>query len=373
MKAQYDNYTLSLLSGMCLTLDDFIEKRSSIQYQLTNNINLVEHFIRFCDNQLILPAVFLKLKKHDLLNILPNELVYHLEYVYELNCKRNEGILSQIKEINIALKNSGIEPVYMKGTANLTDGLYSDIGERMIGDIDFLVSTENYLKTATILKELGYEDNFKCYGDLTKLKHYPRLFKKSVHADVEIHRLAVPEKYGKYFTPDMIFKEKKKISSLENCFVASDKHRIINNFIHNQLSNKANLYKTTSLRDIYDIYLLSKRKSLEAVLPEIENKKEARGYFSLSAEVLGLNHTFFKLAAGKGKSHVTSCRLAMQHPVAHYRYVRLIKLCDLVFIRYVGKILNAFYNKTSREYIYNRITDIHWYKIHFKGLKTYFS
>jgi len=44
-----------------------------------------------------------------------------------------------MKEMNATLNAAGISPIYLKGTGNLIDGFYEDIGERIIGDIDFLV------------------------------------------------------------------------------------------------------------------------------------------------------------------------------------------------------------------------------------------
>jgi len=69
----------------------------------------------------------------------PEVLAQHLEDIYTLNRTCNEQILLQVKEINATLNASGISPIYMKGTGNLIDGIYDDIGERIIGDIDFIL------------------------------------------------------------------------------------------------------------------------------------------------------------------------------------------------------------------------------------------
>jgi len=47
------------------------------------------------------------------------------------------------------LKAAGISPIYMKGTGNLIDKVYDDIGERIIGDIDFVILesySHNYIR-----------------------------------------------------------------------------------------------------------------------------------------------------------------------------------------------------------------------------------
>ena len=103
-----------------------------------------EGFIQLCSDHLIIPAIYLKLKAHDMLADLPailNPSVPEREAV-EGNRERNQQILKQFDNITSILNKENIQPVFLKGTANLLDGLYSDLGERMIGDIDFLVKEE---------------------------------------------------------------------------------------------------------------------------------------------------------------------------------------------------------------------------------------
>ena len=67
--------------------------------------------------------------------------------IYGLNRERNIQILQRIDDITAELNKKNIQPVFLKGTANLLDGLYSDLGERMIGDIDFLVKEQLKFQT----------------------------------------------------------------------------------------------------------------------------------------------------------------------------------------------------------------------------------
>ena len=136
----------------------------------------------------------------------------------------------------------------------------------MIGDIDLLVPEKDYLKAARILEEDGYEKTSHNYQDINTLKHYPRLFKNDVPADVEVHRLIVPSQYGKLFNPDTIETKMKSVYDVMVCYVMTDKWKVIHNFIHSQLSNKGNISGIVTLRDIYDLYLLSKRTSVPTSL-----------------------------------------------------------------------------------------------------------
>ena len=54
------------------------------------------------------------------------------------------------------LKQHSVNPIFVKGS-DLIKGLYEDIAERMIGDIDFLVSKNKYDLTSKILLEHNYK------------------------------------------------------------------------------------------------------------------------------------------------------------------------------------------------------------------------
>ncbi len=115
-----------------------IQKESILNNFDSRDIPL-EKFITFCDAQLILTTIYHKFKKFNLLEVFPSDLKDHLENIYELNKKRNQNIIQQAIEINNELAENNIVSLNLKGTANVIDNLYSDTGERMIGDIDLLV------------------------------------------------------------------------------------------------------------------------------------------------------------------------------------------------------------------------------------------
>jgi len=101
----------------------------------------------------------------------PDVLEQHLKEIYTLNRTRNEQILLQVKEMNATLNAANISPIYLKGTGNLIDGIYGDIGERIIGDIDFLVAEKDFLTTAVCFKMRECrEHQFKNHNFNKKLK-----------------------------------------------------------------------------------------------------------------------------------------------------------------------------------------------------------
>jgi len=80
-----------------------------------------------------------------------------MEEFASLNRDKNNEIIDQALAIASLLNQEGISPIFLKGTAHMLDGLFQDIGERMMGDIDLLVDENDMVRAAEILNQNGYE------------------------------------------------------------------------------------------------------------------------------------------------------------------------------------------------------------------------
>lgn len=117
-----------------------------VKQQIISNKVSWEKVVWVASNEMVMPALHLQYRLHGMDHLLPLSLRDYFENVYQLNTKRNERILSQAIELNELLGKRGIHPIFLKGVACIADGVYYSIGERMIGDIDFLVSDDEFLK-----------------------------------------------------------------------------------------------------------------------------------------------------------------------------------------------------------------------------------
>ena len=359
--------------GRCLVLDENPATRPEILAQF-DQLDWFK-FVGLCSNHLILPTIYLKFKSHDLISSVPDDLAEHLLGIYELNVVRNKEIIGQLREINTLLNKENIQPVFLKGAAYLLDGLYGDVGERILGDIDFLVPDKDYLVSAELLINAGYqtEAEFPGYKDIMDLKHYPRLEHPEYSATVEIHRIPVDEKYISWFDTTLIYREKREVPDIPGFFVPSDRHKIIHNFIHSQLVNEGDLFGIVSLREIYDLCLLSKRTTLMGAIREIKTRRKAIAYFAFSASILGLGKSFFI------KRNLAFRVLSLKHelnqnsPLFYNSYRSFIFIGQRVFIGYIGQLFNALYSKEKRQYLSRRIKDRKWYGDHLKLYTRFFK
>lgn len=358
------NKEIFYFTGKCLALDEDANYRQEIAEKIkTDQINW-QKFVKLCSDHLILPVIYLKFQSHQLLEYLPKDLSEHLKVIFELNTLRNQQILKQLQEITTILNKESIYPVFMKGAGNLLDGLYSNVGERIMNDIDFLVPEKDFLLAVQLLKNAGYSSDYPAYWNVESLKHYPGLFKADVPANVEIHRIPVDQAYQSWFNPEIIAKGKKATSTLDGCYVLSDRHNIILNFIHGQLHHKGHFSGIVSFRDIYDLYLLSKRFELKQTLPDIKTKQKAIAYFVFAGKAFGQPEMFYP---GKNlSSRILSKKhdLNLGSPTFYHTNRYVVFFTEQIFVKYMGQIFDSFHSKKVRQSLFRRISNRQWYTDH---------
>ena len=360
-------------AGKCLTLDEHAEFKSEIIRAIASDSVDWDDFVHLCSNHLILPAIYLKFRDNGLLEYLPKELTEFIYNIYELNVSRNYQILKQLDEILKLLKEHEIYPTLLKGAGNLADHLYGDVGERMMRDIDLLVPEKHYLRAARLLEKEGYSSTPMEGSDVMKLKHYPGLSRADVYAVVEIHRLPEDQKYIKWFNPWIIDTEKRRINESASCFVLSDKHKVIHNFIHSQLSHRGHADGIVSLRDIYDLYLLSKRISIAATLPSIECKGKAISYFVLAGKALGIGNRYYADEPILSSVYCLKHDLNQSSAAFYHTYRGLRYLYEKIILGYSGQIIQLFYSKEMRQSVFTRMKNPRWYKHHLDTYTRFFA
>ena len=258
----------------CLTIALEDKNKYIIEKQLQSNNIDWDAVVKLSTAHYVFPALYCNLKRSDFLKYLPKELVSYMEYITDLNRKRNQQIILQAKDLNKLLLANNITPIFIKGCANLLVGIYEDISERMLGDIDFIISKEDYPKVVTILRENGYYDVFK-FNRPSNI-HYRRLKKDNFIAAIEIHHEFLRKKFTNEFNYNFIKKDSQNINGFE---VLSYENKLNLSIIAHQINDKGYNYKTIALRNAYDVFLLSKKTSAKSVMFKLEKLSDPLNFF----------------------------------------------------------------------------------------------
>ena len=173
-----------------------------------------DRLVQFGSEHLVLPAIHGALKRKKLEHVVPKELFSYLEEISELNKKRNNDILKQIYFLSELFDDNNIEHVFLKGAALLIAKPNYAVSERMVGDIDILVSETNLIAAQQILIKEGFSEvTFKEFKFSKSLdvndKHLDELIHPNFIAAVELHRHLL-DSNNNLIKPEQVLKNKVK-------------------------------------------------------------------------------------------------------------------------------------------------------------------
>ncbi len=188
----------------CLTISHEEENYLIVKNAIAKDKVDWDEVVKASTEHYVFPALYYNLKRKDLLSFLPEDLVAYMQHISDLNKERNLQIKKQALEINSLLRSQGIAPVFLKGTAFLLQGFYKNSAERMVGDIDFIVSPKEYEATIALLKKNGYDTISNTLENVKLGKHYPRMTHEDHIAAIEVHFRILKEPYDKAFNYDFI-------------------------------------------------------------------------------------------------------------------------------------------------------------------------
>ena len=174
--------------GKCLTISHEKHNKILVEEELKSGNIDWDNIVKVSTSHYVFPALYINLKRAGFLEYLPKDLVDYMKRITDLNRERNQQIIEQAKEINDLLLKNNITPIFLKGTGNLLEGLYEDIAERMVGDIDVLVSKKQTNEAYEILKNQNYIKQNNNTQMLPNHRHLPRIIHKNKIAAIAIHK-----------------------------------------------------------------------------------------------------------------------------------------------------------------------------------------
>jgi hypothetical protein len=343
----------------CLTISLEDKNMQAIEKRLQSDTIDWDAIVKVSTAHYVFPALYCNLKRADFLQYLPQDLVSYMEHIANLNRERNEQIIIQAKELNILLSAENITPIFLKGTGNLIAGLYEDVAERMVGDIDFVFSKEDYPKAIIIIEANGYLAELKAHYKPIPFRHYARLINRKNLAAVEIHQELLLEKYANEFNYNFVEKDSQIINGVR---VLSYANKLNLSIIANQINDNGFYLRIMPLRNAYDVFLLSKKTNAKDALNKLDKLSHPLNCFLAACyeifnKVDSLEYTNTSKTAhylGVFKSQfINSRRTKRRH--------NIIK--SYLFIKSRLNILyKALLYKEYRVWLFNRMSDKNWYK-----------
>jgi hypothetical protein len=344
----------------CLTITLEESNRQEIEKRLQSKNIDWETVVEISTAHYVFPAMYCNLKCVGFLSYLPQELVNFMEHITNLNRERNQQIITQAKDLNTLLLKNNITPIFLKGTGNLLAGIYDDIAERMVGDIDFLFSKEDYPNAITVLRENGYSEVNKSTYYFPYEKHYRRLQKDNNIAAIEIHReLLDVKKYIKEFNYSVV---KKDCQVIDEACVLSYANKLNLTILSKQINDSGFHYKTIPLRSAYDVFLLSKKTSAKEAVISLDILNHPLNCFLASCyEVFNSVDSLEYNNTKKTAAYLSDFNSQFANPKATHRKHKIIQI--YLFLKHrLYIIYKSIIYKEYRVWLFKRVTDKNWYK-----------
>ena len=343
----------------CLTISIEKKNRDEIEVILKTTEVDWDAVVKVSTAHYVFPALYCNLKRVDYLKYLPHELVNYMEHITDINRERNKQIILQANELNNVLLTNNIRPIFLKGTGNLLAGIYEDIAERMVGDIDFLFSKEDYPKAISVLTKNKYSFVGKNPYELD-FRHYPRLKKENNIAAIEIHKEVIDIKKNiKEF--NFIFLEKDS-QVIKGFTVLGYANKLNLSIIANQINDHGFYSKTIALRNAYDVFLLSKKTNAKAAVNTLDKLKHPLNCFLAACyEVFNSVECLEYNSTSKTDSYLIDFnRYILNNKRNNMRNVKIrfyITMNSWIFILH-----KSIFHKEYRFHILKCMIDKNWYK-----------
>lgn len=286
---------------------------------------------------LVLPAIYCRLKAKRLTHLLPEELDTYLKEITALNRSRNSQIIFQINTLSELFKAHEIEHVFLKGAALISGDYYEDIAERMLGDIDILVPTDQLDFAFQLLKDNSYYPIEQTLGnDFFEHKHLPRLKTDTYICAVELHRKLFLTHQCDTLSTENILAASRIINGI--C-IPSATHLQLHNILNYQVNDKGSLHNSISFRSAYDSIALFHKYGIIELKPS-----------KLIATYYNILSLFFDDFPEHYKTTTFTTRFYMyklKHIAFYKRWNKLVKLLDFLRI-VIGRIPLFIKNKAYR-------------------------
>jgi hypothetical protein len=335
----------------CLTISLEEKNRDEIEIFLKTTDVDWDSVVKVSTSHYVFPAIYCNFKRADFLKYLPDDLVDYMKYITNLNRDRNTQIIEQSKDLNSLLLANNIRPIFLKGTGNLLEGLYEDIGERMVGDIDFLFSKKDFLKAIDILKNDNYSRHENQLDFLPGFRHYPKLVKQENIAAVEIHKEVTIEKHRGEFNYKIISEDAQLIN---NFSVLSFKNQLSLSIISSQINDYGFELKNFSLRNAYDVFLLSKKVDTKKAISKFTKLKNPLNCFLANCNlVFGDLESLKYYKTKEAENYLKAFNKSLYKSKSKLKIN--FKLITINLYRRFVIVCKSIFNSENRKWLLNRI------------------
>lgn len=286
------------------------------------------NLVFYASNHLILPAILFSIKSKKLDSFVPKDLLIYLSEISEINHKRNIQVIRQIEFLSKVFKKHKIEHAFTKGAALLISRPYDTVKNRMVGDIDILVSKNDILRAQKVLLKLNFKEqkinDIELLKDIYPKKHLPRLTSKEFISAVELHLNLFERDYINLINTNEIMKQKTLTD--DGYYILSKKNLWMCAVLNWQLNDGGYKRNFLSFRSVMDVIYLDPDNYF--MKNYLENKY-LKHFYSLMSVHLNNYPVYYPL---KKLIYILNLKSKFIYLIGCY-FSKSVDLCKIIFYR----------------------------------------
>ncbi len=318
---------------------DIIFSKDILEENKFRNINL-ENLIMISSTYLMIPTLFSAIRKKKYISYFPKDFINYVSYIYKTNKERNKILTKELVEIKKIFKNNSINAVFLKSAYYLDKNILKDIGEKMIGDIDFIIPKVDLDKTILALKKKGYKNSYEYI--FWKTKHSRRLINNKKIFALEPHTEIL------LYRKKNILNSLKYIQNVDNKAIELAKVCILNS----QINDYCHLCCKIDFRSLYDLKLILNYYDID--LSKLNNKYYRRFFFL--SNFYGITNIDLKISV------LDSLYLNRHMLKNKYKYFRQFDnlICSIIINAFIlpMKFIEFSINRKYRKHGFKKIKSI---------------
>ena len=319
----------------------FESSNESLRHKLESDSINWDRFVEVSSKQLVLTTCYCRLEQRQMLSSIPKDLALYMQELSSINRNRNHTLISEIKVIIQAFNTNNINYVLLKGAALLMGNYFEDLGERMVGDVDILVSSDDITKAYQLIIDLGYKQSKYFNYEVNNFRHLPRQFTSDKLAVIELHKSTLDKKYKHLIEDNLILNQKVKIQdvSIPNTYFLN-----LVNIMGLQLNSKGYQYRHWFLRNLYDSLVLQLDKQT-ALLDNYKNDIYVNDYLSKFQAI------FKSLSIDSINKKMSSSTIYYEFKLRNYWYHQLVYKTMFLFYGIYDRITLFLRNSSYRSHL----------------------
>ena len=218
-----------------------------------------EAVVEVANDTWVAPALWTALERTSSSRWLPDDLCRYLSQLHRLNRRRNEKLKNETLDAVYHLNRTGIVPTLLKGSASLFTGVFQDVGDRMMRDIDILVRPYEIESARECLQTLRYTPYPAEDIDYRSHHHIEPLWRPGAVGSIELHRRAfysVPSPLSE----DCLFRAASRMDvDGASMNVLWPTHQALHSFWHSEVNDEHYELGDISIRYLHELVMLDVR------------------------------------------------------------------------------------------------------------------